>query len=109
MCYDISMRIVKERPLKDFWSTHADAERPLAIWIRDCRRAAWRSAADVKAYARSADYVGNMRWVFNIGGNKYRLVVAISFRTGVVLVKFIGTHAEYDGINVETVESGGEG
>lgn len=99
------MRIVKEGPLRDFWHTHPDAERPLATWIRDCRKAAWKNAAEVKAYAGSADYVGNLRWVFNIGGNKYRLVVAISFRTGVVLVKFVGTHAEYDSIDVTQVET----
>ena len=60
----------------------------------------------MKAYARSADYVGNQRWVFNIGGNMYRLVVDICFRTGYVLVKFIGTHSQYDKIDVQTVEIG---
>ena len=60
--------------------------------------------ADIKAYARSADWVGNNRVVFNIAGNKYRLVVAIHFKTGIVLVKFIGTHAEYDRTDASTVE-----
>jgi len=52
--------------------------------------------------------VGNQRWVFNIGGNKFRLVVAICFKTGYALVKFVGTHAEYDKIDVSTVELGGK-
>ena len=102
------MQIIRELPLHDFWVRHADAEKPLRLWIHDCKAATWKSVAEVKAYARSADYVGNQRWVFNVGGNKYRLVVALCFKTGYALVKFIGTHAEYDRIDVETVELGGQ-
>ena len=102
------MRIIKELPLHDFWVRHADAEKPLRLWIHDCKAATWKSVAEVKAYARSADYVGNQRWVFNVGGNKYRLVVALCFKTGYALVKFIGTHTEYDRIDVKTVELGGQ-
>ena len=94
--------------MHDFWVRYADAEKPLRLWIHDCKAATWKSVAEVKAYARSADYVGNQRWVFNVGGNKYRLVVALCFKTGYALVKFIGTHAEYDRIDVETVELGGQ-
>lgn len=94
--------------MRNFWVRHADAEAPLRLWICDCKAAEWKSAADVKAYARCADYVGNQRWVFNVGGNKYRLVVALCFKTGYALVKFIGTHAEYDKIDVSTVELGGD-
>lgn len=74
------MRIIKVFYLQEFAQRHADALAPLSQWAQDCRQAVWRTNADVKAYARSADYVGNQRWVFNIGGNKYRLVVAICFR-----------------------------
>ena len=98
------MRIIKTKPLSSFWSSHPDAESGLRQWIAQCRAASWRSMADVKAYARSADWVGNNRVVFNIAGNKYRLVTAIHFKAGIVLVKFIGTHAEYDRIDVTTVE-----
>ena len=93
--------------MHEFWTRHADAEKPLRLWVHDCRAAKWQSIAEVKAYARTADYVGNQRWVFNIGGNKYRLVMAICFKTGFALVKFVGTHAEYDKIDVSTVELGG--
>ena len=98
------MRIIKTKPLLDFWRTHPDAEPGLRQWIAQCRAATWHSMADIKAYAASADWVGNCRVVFNIAGNKYRLVVAIHFKTGIVLVKFIGTHAEYDRIDVSQVE-----
>ena len=98
------MRIIKTAPLAAFWSAHPDAQPGLRQWIAECRGANWRSMSDVKAYARSADGVGNNRIVFNFAGNKYRLVVAIHFGAGIVLVKFIGTHAEYDRIDVRTIE-----
>ena len=100
------MRIIKLKHLRDFWIGHADAEPALRKWAAECLKARWRNFEDVKAYARSADYVGNNRVVFNICGNKYRLVVAIHYRTGIALVKAITTHAEYDGIDVRTVEIG---
>lgn len=98
------MRIIKTKPLAEFWIRHPDAESGLRQWIAECRNAVWQSMADVKSYARSADWVGNNRVVFNVAGNKYRLVVAVHFGAGIVLVKFIGTHAEYDAIDVRTVE-----
>lgn len=100
------MRIIKLKHLRDFWIGHADAEPGLRKWAAECLKARWRNFEDVRAYARSADYVGNNRVVFNICGNKYRLVVAIHYRTGLVLVKAIITHAEYDKIDVKTVEIG---
>ena len=98
------MRIIKTRPLAAFWAAHPDAESGLRQWIAGVRSASWRSMAEVKAYARSADWVGNNRIVFNVAGNKYRLVVAVHFGAGIVLVKFVGTHAEYDAVDVRTVE-----
>ena len=100
------MRIIKLKHLRDFWIGHADAEPGLRKWAAECLKARWRNFEDVKTYARSADYVGNNRVVFNICGNKYRLVVAIHYRTGIVLVKAIITHAEYDKIDVKTVGTG---
>ena len=100
------MRIIKLKHLRDFWIGHADAEPGLRKWAAECLKAQWRNFEDVKVYARSADYVGNHRVVFNICGNKYRLVVAIHYRTGIVLVKAIITHAEYDKIDVTTVGIG---
>ena len=98
------VRIIKTKPLAAFWAAHPDAEPGLRQWIAECRAASWRSMADVKAYAHSADWVGNHRVVFNVAGSKYRLVVAVHFGAGIVLVKFVGTHAEYDRIDVRTVE-----
>lgn len=100
------MRIIKLKHLRDYWVSHADAQPGLRKWAVECSKARWRSFEDVKAYARSADYVGNNRVVFNICGNKYRLVVAIHYKAGIVLIKFLGTHAEYDKIDVTTAEIG---
>ena len=100
------MRIIKLKHLRDFWTVHPDARPGLRKWAAECEKANWKSIEDVKAYARSADYVGNNRIVFNVCGNKYRLVVAVHFKTGIVLVKYLGTHAEYDRIDVEQVEIG---
>ncbi len=66
-------------------------------------RAKWRRPQDIKDQFASASICGNDRVVFNVGGNKYRLVVEVQYQAGIVWVKFIGTHAQYDRINVETV------
>ena len=75
----------------------------MRAWHGLVSKADWAGPADVKAMFRSADFVGDNRVIFDIGGNKYRLVVRISYRFRRVLIKFIGTHGEYDAINPETV------
>lgn len=67
-------------------------------------KACWTQPAEVKAQYRSASILKNRRVVFNIKGNDYRLIVAIAFKLGIVYVKFIGTHEQYDKIDAETVE-----
>ncbi len=66
-------------------------------------KATWRTPQDIKDQYASASICGNNRVVFNVGGNKYRLVVEIQYQAGIVWVKFVGTHAQYDRIDVETV------
>ncbi len=99
------MRVIARRTIRDFWeaSGRGDAERPLRTWFAEARRAVWRTPADIKAAYRSASFVGSDRVVFNIAGNKYRLVVAVKFSAQVVFIRFIGTHAEYDRIDPEEV------
>ena len=99
------MRIIAVSTLKDFWSRpgRQDAEQPLRAWVHVVRAAAWAKPTDVKATFRSADVVSSERIVFDIGGNKYRLVAAIHYRGQRLYVRFIGTHAEYDKIDVRTV------
>lgn len=95
------MRVIARRTLKDFWEAgHADAEQPLKAWFAEVSRANWTSMADIKARYRHASVVDAERVVFNIGGNKYRLVAKIWFSGQAVWVKFVGTHREYDDLDV---------
>jgi mRNA interferase HigB len=99
------VRIISRRTLREFWDqrSHRDAEQPLRAWFSEVRRAAWRAPADIKAGYRSASFVGGDRVVFNIGGNKYRLVVAVKYSAQLVFIRFIGTHVEYDDIDAGEV------
>ncbi len=87
------MRVFSLRTLRAFWAKHAAAEGPLRTWHKVVRKADWRSLADVRVTYRSADQVGRCI-VFNIGGNKYRLVVLMT--PGRVFIKHVMTHVEYD-------------
>ena len=81
----------------------ADARGPLHSWYDEALKATWQSPQDVKDHYASASICGDNRVVFNIGGNKYRLVVEAQYRASIVWIKFIGTHAQYDLIDVESV------
>ena len=97
------MRVIAISTLREFWDKHSDSEQALAEWyVRTCR-ADWSSLNDIKNDFNSVDYVGNQRYVFNIKGNRYRLVVAIKFTPKLVYVRFVGTHEEYDTINASTI------
>jgi len=98
------MHVIAKSRLIHFWEMHADARGPLSAWYNEFIHAKWRTWAELKERYPSADGVGNGRYVFNIKGNKYRLVAAINFEFGTVYIKFIGTHAEYDKINAREVE-----
>jgi mRNA interferase HigB len=97
------MRVVARKTLKDFWETHADAEQALKAWYHEAKSNHWKSFTDIKVRYRSADALPGDRVVFNIKGNTYRLIVRIHYRTGLVFIRFIGTHAEYDKISARTI------
>jgi mRNA interferase HigB len=99
------MRIISRRALRQFWERrpYADSEQPLRAWFREASRADWKNPAEVKRAYRSASIVGKDRVVFNIAGNKYRLVVRINYAYRVVYVRFVGTHRQYDQIDVKEV------
>ena len=98
------MRIIAVSTLRDFWSRpgRGDAEQPLRAWVHIVKAADWSKPADVKEMFRSADILGGGRAIFDIGGNKYRLVVAIHYRGKRIYIRFIGTHREYDRIDART-------
>ena len=97
------VRIIAKKKLREFWEGHADAEDPLLAWYREVEREDWDTPAKVKTKYGSASIVGDNRVVFNIKGNDYRLVVKINYPYRVVYVRFVGTHTEYDAIDVEEV------
>ena len=97
------MRIIARATLRDFWEEHPDAEDALRAWYQDARRADWRTPEYIKGVYASASIVANNRVVFNIRGNRYRLIAAINYGFGVVYVRFIGSHQEYDKVDAATV------
>jgi mRNA interferase HigB len=98
------MRIISVFNLHAFGRAHADADEQLRAWAADTEKAVWQSPHDVKARYGNASILGNNRLCFNIKGNDYRLIVAVGYRTQVVLIKWVGTHAEYSRIDAETAE-----
>ncbi|KDC66470.1 PF09907 family protein [Bordetella bronchiseptica MBORD624] len=98
------MRVIALGTLRQFWEKHPAAEQPLKAWVDEASKARWAQPADIKAQYRSASILKNRRVVFNIKGNDYRLIVAVAFKLGIVYVKFVGTHVEYDRVDAETVE-----
>lgn len=97
------MHIIAIRTLREFWGRHPRAEASLRSWHAEASRANWRTPADIKAAHRNASFLANSRVVFNIKGNDYRLVVAVRYSAGTMFIRFVGTHAEYDKINAETI------
>jgi mRNA interferase HigB len=98
------VQIVAKRTLRQFWEEHPSAETPLRTWHAIVDGAAWSGPADVKQqFGASVDFVGDNRLIFDIGGNKFRLVVHVAYRFGRVLIKFVGTHRQYDKIDPEAV------
>lgn len=99
------VKILSRPILREFWERAdcSDAEQPLLSWFKEVESAQWATPADVKKLYRSADFVAGDRIVFNIGGNKYRLVVWVKYSIGLVLIKWVGTHEEYDQIDVTTI------
>lgn len=99
------MRVIAKSTLVKYWNQPecADAKGALQSWHDEALKANWKTPQDVKTQYGSASICGNNRVVFNISGNKYRLVVEMQYQAGIAWVKFVGTHARYDRINVENV------
>ncbi len=97
------MRIIAKRTLREFWDKEIRAEQPLKAWYAVAAKADWSSPAEVKAMYGNASIVGGDRVVFNIGGNRYRLVVRFDYSRRLGFVRFIGSHAAYDRIDASNV------
>lgn len=96
------MSIIARNSLQEFWERPgcADARDALHSWYTEAIKATWRNPQDIKGQYAGASVCGNNRVVFNVGGNEYRLVVEVQYQAGIVWVKYVGTHAQYDRIDV---------
>ena len=97
------MQIIAKRTLRLFWDKHPRAEAPLRTWFANVSIAQWKGPADIRSQFSAADFVADNRVIFNIAGNHFRLVAHVSYTYGRVLIKFVGTHKEYDEIDPGTV------
>jgi mRNA interferase HigB len=99
------MRVIAFRTLREFFEKpeFADSETFLRAWYHDVKVAEWESSNDLKEQYKNASIVGEGRIVFNIKGNSYRLVVAIDYEFQVIFIRFIGTHSQYDKIDLKTI------
>lgn len=99
------MRVVSHRKLKEFYETpgYEDARVALERWYDVAEKAEWHNFSDIKTDFSAVDNVGNQHYVFNIRGNRYRLVVVIKFVMGYIYIRFVGTHEEYDKIDCSTI------
>lgn len=98
------MQVIAKRTLRLFWERHPPAEAALRTWHSAVEKAVWESPSDVKEeFGARVDFVADNRVIFDVAGNRYRLIVHVSYRFKRVLVKFVGTHKDYDRIDPETV------
>jgi len=97
------MRIIAISTLKNYWRKNRLAEQPLKAWIQETEKTVWLNAAELKDKYRNASIINSKRVVFNIKGNKYRLIVDIEYRLKIVFIVWIGSHSQYDKIDVKTI------
>ncbi len=97
------MRIISKKTLKDFYeqSKYSDSKNTLEAWHKEVLKLDWNNPNEIKAMYRSSSIIGDTKVVFNIAANKYRLIVTINYYAKIVFIKFIGTHKQYDKINIE--------
>lgn len=98
-----TVRVISRPILIQFSKKYPDAEQPIKSWYYEAKKARWKNSNEIKRQYTTASILKNGRVVFNIGGNKYRLIVAIHYKSRIVYIRFIGTHQEYDLINAETI------
>jgi len=100
------MRIIAKRTLREFWEQpeYSDAQSALEAWHFEALKSSWKIPQDIKDKYRSASFLKNNRVVFNVAGNKYRLIVSVDYERQTCFIKFVGTHKQYDDIDVEVYD-----
>ena len=97
------MRVIAKKILREFWEKQNDSEEQLKTWYKEASKALWASPNDIRSEYPKASILKNGRVVFNICGNKYRLIVQINYSRGWVFIRFIGTHSEYDKLDADKI------
>ena len=97
------MRIISKKTLRDFWKKHPDAEQQLKLWFSEASVAIWSEPNAIKSEYPSASILNGNRVVFNIKGNKYRLIVRINYHYQIVWIRFVGSHVDYDKIDASKI------
>jgi mRNA interferase HigB len=100
------LRVIAKRTLRKYWESNPDCQQQLTVWYREAAKANWNSPNEIKSQYASASILKNSRVVFNICGNKYRLIVEINFPRKWVFIRFIGTHKQYDKIDANSIRYG---
>lgn len=99
------MRIIAIKTIKDFWADkkHKDSEQSLRAWYFEVKKEEWKSPNDVRKKYKNASIIGNNRIIFNIKGNKYRLIVSVRYDKQIIYIRFVGSHDEYDKIDAKNI------
>ena len=97
------LRVISKKVLREFWQKHPECEQQLKSWYGEAESAIWKSPSDIKKDYPSASVITGNRIVFNIKGNKYRLIVKINYHYNNVWIRFVGTHSQYDKIDAEKI------
>ena len=97
------MRVIAKKILREFWEKYSDSEEQLKTWYKEATKATWENPNDIKMEYPKASILKSGRVVFNICGNKYRLIIQVNYLRQWVFIRFIGNHNEYDKINAETI------
>jgi mRNA interferase HigB len=98
------MNIIAVRTLREFWQKHPQAERPLRVLYNRLIAHDWAGPQEIKqTFGATVDFVGDNRVIFDVGGNKYRVIIAFAYTYRRGMIKFVGTHAEYDKVDAEKV------
>ena len=97
------MRIISKRILREFWEKHSDCQQQLKSWYQETNDAEWNNPKQIKKEYPNASFLADNRVVFNIKGNKYRLIVKVNYDFLMVWIRFVGTHAEYDKIDATKI------
>lgn len=97
------LRVIAKKILREFWQKHTDCEQQLKAWYHETSKAKWKNTQDIKREYPTASFIADNRVVFNIKGNRYRLICKINYNYQMVWIRFIGTHTGYDTIEATKI------